>query len=342
MTVQTNETEIKVSVNPANTSVTETATMRIYGVGGTGINLISNWMAKRENEKLAGYATIDAVGIDTSRSNLLPNALEERFYHIEGLDGGGKLRNLNVQTLLPEIKPILSNFQPRDVNVLIASAAGGSGSVLLPLLSKELIAANQITIAILVLTDGSQIETENSRKTIATLANMSKQLNKPFVVHFVSEETRERADRKVREMISDLAMLFSNEHLELDRTDLKHFINYNVVTSAAPSLAALNCYASSEPKTMKVNGAIAVAELQPTTDIPTGIVHAEYNCVGYPRKQLDSQNLSYYYTITTDEINGIVKQLEAREEEFKTISQGRKVVDVIRADDTATDSGLVL
>ena len=333
MTLQMNEqTQAKTNTQ---TQVTKTATMRVYGVGGTGINLISNWMAKRENEELAGYATIDAVGIDTSRSNLLPNALEERFYHIEGLDGGGKLRNLNVQTLLPEIKPILSKFQPRDVNVLIASAAGGSGSVLLPLLSKELIAADQITVAILVLTDGSQIETENSRKTIATLANMSKQLDKPFVVHFVSEETRDRADKKVREMIADLAMLFSNEHLELDRTDLKHFINYNVVTSAAASLASLNCYASSEPKAMKINGAIAVAELQPSTDIPTGIVHAEY-------KQLDNQNLSYYYTITTDEINGIVKQLETREEEFKTISQGRKVVDVLRNDDTATDSGLVL
>ena len=340
MTLQMNEqTQAKTNTQ---TQVTKTATMRVYGFGGLGVNILSNWLSKEQPEQLSGYATIDAVAIDTSRSNLLPNANENRFYHIEGLDGGGKLRSLNVNALLPEIKPILSIHQPKDVNVLIASASGASGSTILPLTMKELVSNDQVTIAILVLTDGSQIEAENSRKTIATLANMSKQLGKPFVVHFVSEETRDRADKKVREMIADLAMLFSNEHLELDRTDLKHFINYNTVTTAAPSLASLHCYASSEPKAMKINGAIAVAELQPSTDIPTGIVHAEYNCVGYPRKQLDNQNLSYYYTITTDEINGIVKQLETREEEFKTISQGRKVVDVLRNDGTTTDSGLVL
>lgn len=337
MTLQMNE-----QTKPTQNQVTKTATMRVYGFGGLGVNLLSHWLAKEEPEQLSGYATIDAVAIDTSRSNLLPNAKDKRFYHVEGLEGGGKLRSLNVSAVLPEIKPFLSIHQPKDVNVLVASASGSSGSTLLPLSMKELIENDQLAIAILVLTDGSQIEAENSRKTIATLAHMSQQVGKPFVVHFVKEDSRAKSDKKVQEMIADLALLFSNEHLELDRTDLKHFINYNKVTSAAPSLTALYCYTTNEPSQLEDNGAISVAELQPSTDIPTGLVRAEYNCVGYPRKKVDELGLSYYYILNTDEINRTVKELEAREEEFKKASQARKVVDVVREDDVTLNTGLVL
>ena len=104
MTIQQNET------------VTQSATLRIYGAGGLAVNLLSPYLAKQQNEEASNYASIDAVCIDTSRANLLPNVNEKRFYHIKGLDGGGKLRSLNVNEILTETRPFLAEHPARDVN----------------------------------------------------------------------------------------------------------------------------------------------------------------------------------------------------------------------------------
>lgn len=322
-----------------NVSTLKPSTLRIYGAGGLAVNLLSPYLAKQQNEELAGYATIDAVCIDTSRSNLLPNLNEERFYHIKGLDGGGKLRSLNVTETLSETKPFLAEHPARDVNLVLFSGAGATGATAGPVIFKDLIEHDKTAIAVVVLTDNSQIEAENSRKTIATLANMAKKVGKPFVCHFIYAPNRATADEQVREFISDIALLFSNNHLELDSADLKHFINYTTVTSAPASLASIKCFVTNDASKPVARNVISVAELHPSPDIPTGVLNAEYSAVGYPRHGIDG---SFIYTISTDGIDDIVKSLETRENEFKRLSEGRRVVDIDHGDAKEDDSGLIL
>ena len=327
MTIQQNET------------VTQSATLRIYGAGGLAVNLLSPYLAKQQNEEASNYASIDAVCIDTSRSNLLPNVNEKRFYHIKGLDGGGKLRSLNVNEILTETRPFLAEHPARDVNLVLFSGSGATGSASGPVIFKELVEHDKLTIGVVVLTDNSQIEAENSRKTIATLANMAKKVGKPFVCHFVYTKNRNEADKAVREFIADIALLFSNQHLELDSADLKHFINYNTVTSAPASLAAIDCYLTDDVSKLDVKNVISVAELHPSTDVPTGVLNAEYSAVGYPRKGVEG---SYIYAVTTEGIEDMVDTLEEKEREFKRLSEGRRVINVDRNDGTEDDSGLIL
>lgn len=322
-----------------NVSTLKPSTLRIYGAGGLAVNLLSPYLAKQHNEEVAGYASIDAVCIDTSRSNLLPNINEQRFYHIKGLDGGGKLRSLNVTETLSETKPFLAEHPARDVNLVLFSGAGATGATAGPVIFKDLIEHDKPTIAVVVLTDNSQIEAENSRKTIATLANMAKKVGKPFVCHFIYAHNRADADKQVREFISDIALLFSNNHLELDSADLKHFINYTTVTSAPASLASIKCYVTNDVKTLSLRNVISVAELHPSTDVPTGILKAEYSAVGYPRHGIEG---SFIFTISTEGIEDIVKALEERENEFKRLSEGRRVIDVNSSDAIEDDSGLIL
>lgn len=324
-------------------------TVTLYGAGGTGINLISHFIehqAKRE-----GIAEIKAYGIDTSHSNIRGKEHlfnESNFYHLDGLDGSGKKRDTNVREISDSVKDILLQFKPSDFNIVIFSASGGSGSVINPLLVKELLNQKLKTIAIVVGTSESRIVSLNTLKTIKSLQAISQQTKQPLIVSYQDNSIQGRlaVNRAVKSIVTTLAFLASGELNELDSEDLYNWLYYPRVTDLQPSVALLDIFTQAEDVTTHP---ISVASIYPNDEnIQTLPSLVEYHCQGFSPllgKNVDvGQGLEeLHFAISTEQLDQLMANLAERVEKYEEQSQARQRRDVILSkDDEVDDSGLVL
>lgn len=105
----------------------EQGQVRVFCCGGGGINIGSMLEEYRGSEEIAA-ARLNPVYIDTSKSNLARNRHsinDEYCYVIDGLDGSGKLRAENYESITEHVRDILQKFKPLDLNIVISTAAGG-------------------------------------------------------------------------------------------------------------------------------------------------------------------------------------------------------------------------
>mgnify|MGYP005850219109 CR=1 FL=1 len=99
-----------------------TGTIRIYGAGGAGINIASQFQTRPEQ---TGYASPQPVYIDTSSSNIKNHIDKKDLYLLEATDGSGKIRKENANEIQNVIKNVLLEMKPLDLNVVVFSASGG-------------------------------------------------------------------------------------------------------------------------------------------------------------------------------------------------------------------------
>ena len=98
--------------------------MNLFALGGAGINIAEHFV-KYANKQEPGFAEINPVFVDTSRSNLTANIPESMIYLVDGLDGSGKKRDTNYTVLSESSKDILHKFKPADINIVLHSGSGG-------------------------------------------------------------------------------------------------------------------------------------------------------------------------------------------------------------------------
>lgn len=210
---------------------------KVYACGGAGINLTNG--VDINNDRI--------VVIDTSKSNLKKVEGDREVYLVEGMSGAGKVRKTSHSGSKDELPDILFKHQPSDINIIVSSASGGSGSVLSYLLMDELMRQNKTVVMVLVGSYDSIVETENTLKTLTSLAGLVKKHQKPVVCFFeenISDGTsngRFRSDEYIKTFLVLMARIASGESSEeLDITDIKNFFDYTVATEYPPSLVYLD------------------------------------------------------------------------------------------------------
>lgn len=256
-------------------------TLRIYGCGGAGVNLVSHYFGK---ESTAGTADLAPALVDTSRSNLKGRKIDEdATYLVEGLDGSGKIRSENYDEINKTIKQILVQIHPGDFNLVVFSASGGSGSVLGPLLIRQLNEKQIPVIAIVVGTDESTIAAENTLKTIKSLELVAKNSDVPVVMSFHKNDLtgrRSDTDKAVWSVISCLSILSSGENMEMDYRDLVHWVQYTKVNGGRSQLATMHVATSAEHM-KRITAPLSVASLYGDPDQEHLATSADYQSVGY-------------------------------------------------------------
>lgn len=230
-------------MNAAQIQTVNKGRMRIYACGGAATN-IARAFEEHRGESRAGFAEIDVVYIDTSRSNLNNDIPADSVYLIDGLDGSGKVRRENASDIANHSQSILHTHNPRDINIVMSSLAGGSGSVIAPTIANELLGMGQNVIVIGVGATDAVLDIENTMKTMKSYESIAQLKNTPVIMaYFENSNTnpRREIDRAVSELVLMLAILFSRENKELDSRDLHNFLRFtNVVPGAVPQLAALS------------------------------------------------------------------------------------------------------
>lgn len=223
----------------------------VFSCGGTGANIASR-VSQHHGQHYVGFADIDTFFIDTSRSNLDSSIPDERIFLFKDesgqlLDGNGKVRRNNYAVIseISTIRKILNQFPAGDLNIVLHSAGGGTGSVAGPLIAKELISRGKTVLVLLVGTTVSKIDIENTLKTLGTYENLSSELEVPINVFYREngiDGPQSTVDSEFTRYIVLLSSIFSGQNHGLDSSDLRNFLGYHKVTDYPPRLTAFDLF----------------------------------------------------------------------------------------------------
>jgi hypothetical protein len=317
--------------------------VRLYGCGGLGVNVALRYLNR---QSAPGFADLLPSFVDTSRSNLTDTVKEEDVFILEKTDGSGKVRKENHAQISAVIKQILLKQAPEDFNIVVFSASGGSGSVIGPLLAKELADRGHSVVIVSAGSSEAAITARNTLNTVKSLSAITKQIDKPLVAfyrHNGGEATRKIVDDQLDFAISCLCYLASRQNAELDTKDIYNWLNINKSTSVEAQLVLLDIFAGASDVS-EIADPISIASLyadrnQPHLETPV----PEYSCTGYflhPVK--DIQEL--HFVVSTQHLGATFDRLQSTINDFEQRSEGRAAAQKLINDakDTVTDDGLVL
>jgi len=312
-----------------------TVKTRVYAAGGCGTNLAQRIMSEH----------LDACFIDTSESNRTEGLDPTICHYIAGLDGSGKNRRENYEPIIGEVETILDRFPPGDFNIVMFSGAGGSGSVIGPLIEKNLLERGCPAVVIVVGADDSSIAVTNTINTLKSLESISAVSGQPVIMAYhenTAGVSRSMIDDEVLFVLEALGELTSQNNQELDTKDLTNWVQYQkVAPGVTPQLSALAIFDSRQEASKQVEP-ISIASLyeDPNKDNPFGTPY--YATVGYPRS---SSGLAeqLHFVINTADVEDTFTHLTERQTELnKALGNYRQRRTRVDIDDNLTGDGLVL
>lgn len=333
--------------------------VRIYACGGTAINIIGALKTQTINRDV--IADFDIVLVDTSPANLRKHQHEAACYLVENLqgdelDGSGKYRGENIDPIRERVKPILQAHRTGDLNILLSSGAGGSGSVIANLLGKELAARGELFVALVVGSTSSKLEAQNTLNTIKSYEAAAKEYSVPVVMSYLQNSPnlpRSAVDKRMISTITFLGILFSRRNHELDSKDLQHWLQYGQpITSFPPRLSMLTVLwhqagdAQLKTDMSQLGNIITVATLAPEgvdTDLP---VPPEYQTVGIlpsiktVDEQVDGKVINYI--ISDGVIGQIHKDLDLFLKDMAATSDARTLRPEMTSSGDSTVGGVYI
>lgn len=320
--------------------------VNLYCAGGASAN-IGKHFVKYRNKKDPGFSELSTYFIDASRSNLDEHIPDEVIYLVDGLDGSGKRRDSNYAVLAERSKEILHRFKPGDLNIVLHSAGGGTGSTLGPILVSELLDRKEPVVVITIGSTGSRIETDNTIKTLKSYEMISRKRELPINVHY-RENTgslgRGVVDNEVQLAVVILTAIFSGENKELDSSDLKNFLNYTRVTSYTPKLSLLDFF-SEHIDVGKGQSVVALVTLTDDQTASDATVPVEYQAVGYlseNTKKLVTAKLPIHAAVISGHFNGVIDTLNKKLTEFDEVRSIINEKPIVGEHEQSTDEGLIL
>ena len=307
---------------------------RVYCLGGCGLNISTQLSLPND----ITYLPNSYIGrVDTSESNVITNN-DSLLFLIPGVDGSGKKQSFTYAVAVPYIDAILLEQPPKDFNVVVFSLGGGTGSVLGPLIIKELLTRKIPVVGIVVESTGSLIESENCLRALASLQSVSQSVVKKPIAISIHKNGKSIPEQQINSIITDeikaLAMLTSGANKGLDTKDIENWLNFPLTTKVSPQLVELVIgFAGKDTPYVVQNDlkAISVASLLTTRE--DGEVDKEldtlalYQTVGHsPKITQDSTSVSVssiHCILTTsylaNRINNLKQTVILYEEEQKAI-----------------------
>ena len=319
----------------------------VFACGGCGSNIASLLEQHRDQDEI-GFGKIDICYIDTSRSNFKSHINQSNAYLFDQLDGSGKVRSENSTEINDRIKSILQKFKPADLNIVVSSAGGGSGSVIAPLLTGELLSSDAPTVVLTVGSADTRLDAENTLKTIKSFESIAKRSGAPVVMMYMQNSattSRAQADNTMFNVIMSLAVLFSRQTPELDTRDLFNWLRFNKVTSFPVQLASLSIVENKDV-IADIGNIISVATVAKEGASTTLIEMPEYQCVGFLPAGIGEPVLNktpLHFVISDGIIPEVGKNLQKILTAIEQQQQARVKRQAVLSDkDVADDSGLVL
>lgn len=254
--------------------------MRIYACGGAGVSaaaLLDKPVINSGNN--SDYASIGISYIDTSRSDFIGKNIKDNIFVIPGLDGQGQKRGEDLSLISSYVPTILLEHEPSEINLIIHSAGGGSGSVIGPLITEELLKRKQDVIVFMISCTGSSTETKNTHSCLLTYANYNRTYEKVIPISWHENnkgKSHDQVNKDITFLVALLAVAYSGNNAKLDSSDLKNWINYTKTTGYPAELSALKVHVGYDQAREAVS---ACSLLAPGQDMPS--LDTSYHTFGY-------------------------------------------------------------
>lgn len=209
----------------------------VFGCGGFGINTVRNIMAFLRHDD------VSHVYIDTSSANLRTS--EEALIVGTG-DGSGKVRAANAEHVNQKITGASDKDLPaHDLSVVVFSLSGGTGSVVGPLVLREMHRRGSQCVAVCVADTGSLLDTQNTMKTLQTLQSIAKtnEIYLPLMM-FDNESTRNTVDHVIHRRMHQFMNIMAARVVEIDKSDRLNWLNGHKTSQASAGLRLLHIASS--------------------------------------------------------------------------------------------------
>lgn len=301
--------------------------LRVYFCGGTGANIGRKVPAN----------VCDPVFVDTSTSNAR-NLPKDSLFLVEGMDGSGKKQSVTYENFKTIANDVLIKFKPSDeLNIVLSSTSGGSGSVMAPVLAGRLMEMGKNVIVIGIESKTSLIETKNALSTLKNYKGVSSAQKKCLSLFYISNMHKSDADDRAVWFIELMSLIIDKSRTEeLDVSDISNFINFDRVTPHSPNVALIvigENVAYIPEKNTAVVATIHVSTSR-TTDIEAPAPDYLAKCVvtddekGSLSKDIRIDNLLGLHAYHFDQLTSIIK---ARDDE----RQVNKVADIANVNTTS-------
>lgn len=305
--------------------------VKIYGCGGCGITW-ADMVSKLTPQ--AGRVIPDIVYVDTSRSNLIDKQIENgKEFLLAEIDGSGKVRRDNSAAIAKKIGDLLMQHTPGELNIVLFSAGGGSGSVFGPIIVRELLKRDKPVVAFVVGSQDTAITATNTLNTLKSLDLIAReQAMAPVVMHYSQNPTNASSaavDSSVVAAIELLLIFGSRQNVGLDTRDVRNMLRYDHATKVPPQLSLLEvttCRDVEELKNMGVDHVISVGSIFRSPESATPLpVMTDYGCVGYlpTSASVDVPN-EFHLLIHTDEVREIVNAVQAKVNQYEEYNKSRQ------------------
>lgn len=313
--------------------------MMVYYCGGAGVNI---GRLMRQVNDVAYTENTDFVMVDTSEANVRDGVPVIR---IGSKDGSGGIRKTNVEDIIREVPAILNQYRPSTFNVVVFSAAGGSGSAIGPSIVSELIQRGKAVVPIVIGASRSQVDLVNTIGTIKSLESIALKREHPVVMRYVENNpdfSRDANDKRVLSALAHLSVLFSNNNWELDTEDVYNWLNYTKLVNQPPRLMTLNIVTKDDA--MPSGRVYTVATLTDTDldhELTGEYVHQYVGKINRDKVVVNGDILPVHY-IVSDGIADTYARLNKRYKDLKATEQTIANRETILGDDDVASNGLVL
>ena len=211
-------------------------TVSILGCGGFGINI-----ARAVRAAIGDIVTYH--NFDTSDANVLTG---EPLTIVAGGRGAGQVRS----TLSKEIEKTLlastaDELYLSNINIVINSLGGGSGSVIGPLLARTAVQRETRVIEVALADTASEKYTENSLSTLQTLSAIAtnNDIYLPMMLFSNDNMARTDADQSIVSAVVWLVRLLTIPVREIDWSDRINWLNASKTVGVPAGLRLLHVYA---------------------------------------------------------------------------------------------------
>lgn len=304
--------------------------INVYCCGGAGSNI----------GKAINGTDSKVCYVDTSISNLKGVDVDD-IYLVEDRDGAGQLRSNTYAWFRGLEEEVLIRFKPSDtLNVIVHSLGGGSGSVIGPMLAREMINRGHRVIVIAIESRDSTKRIQNTLATLQTYQGVVNSLKSSVSLMYVENDRRKQADEEILTFIELMSVITNKEHVdEFDTEDINNFINFDNVTDYDPGVGIISLIKSKGGES--VRGTATVSTIYITTDKDSSI---EDNIPDYLTTcYLVSDRYNLYKEVRINNTIGALALLvEDLNKDLEKLSDDRKINKIKTVEVEASDDGMVL
>ena len=163
----------------------QSRSLRFYACGGTAANLLNSHI---KDQPMMTDVRADELYtfVDTGTANLGGVSPESVFLvkNPDGKQGSGKDRRRNAANIMAALPEIMRDHKAADMNVVIFSTGGGSGSAAGPIILEELLKQGKTVFPIVVGVHSSDKSSENTIKTFVGLQGIVDRVGRPIDVSY--------------------------------------------------------------------------------------------------------------------------------------------------------------